>query len=116
ELSVGEAAGTGAPEPAVEHVEVGGEVARAAVAEPVAARERAVEPSPDERQLAPVRLVPVQVADLARVRLELLLVAGERDAQFLVDGSEARGEREARRERAHVGAVAREHEGAAALE
>ena len=62
------------------------------------------EPPPDERELPPVRLAVVLVADLRRVLGELALVARDRAVELVRDARRATVDRpSAARERAHLG-------------
>ena len=66
-----------------------------------------VEPPPHERQLSPVGLVEVLVADLGRVLRQLLLVTRDRGDQLVVDSHDARRHADRGGERADLVAVAR---------
>ena len=109
ERAVGDPGAAVRTQAAVEHVEVLDE-----------ARNRrirvVVEAPPDERQLSPVRLVEILLADRTRVLGQLPLVAGDRVQQLLVDRRQPRRDAGLRCEAPHVVAVAPEHEPPRALE
>ena len=101
--AVGDAPATIGPQAAVDHVEVLGE-----------ARDRRVrvvaEPPPGERELAPVGLVDVLVADRQRVFGQLALVTRDRVRQLRVDRRQPRGDADLCGKRTHLVAVAGEHQ------
>ena len=94
---------------AVEQLEIGGEILHRLV------RIR-VEAPPHERELPPVRLVDVLVADRRGVGRQLELVALDRREQLRVDGRETRRDADRRRKLAHFVAVAVAQQRACALE
>ncbi len=94
----------------VEEVEVGPEGRGRDVARLTAVLDRVPEPPPDERELAPVRLVGVLAADLREVAGQRCLVRPERGLELGQDGHETARDGERPGELAHLVAVPGEDE------
>jgi hypothetical protein len=109
EPAVGQARAAVLPEAAIDELEVGGKLVRAAIS-PRAARERLAEAVPDEGELAPVGLVRVLAPDLPGIGGQLALVSGERLDELDGHADERARDPERRGELANFASVPRQRE------